>query len=278
MNRIATLVASIFFTGCSVIAFANEPATVAVIGTGDMGDSLGPKLSEAGYRIIYGSRNPSRAELQELVDQTGNQAKATTQKEAAQEATIVLLAIPWPAMEQVAQNLGNLDGKIVIDVSFPTEQGPDGYPQSSVETSSAEMIQAWNPGANVVKWSLPTAHYIDEPQELGHRPSNLIAADDRESKETVARIAYAIGQDPFDAGPLRMSRALEAQVLLFMVPLYQRRTAHWETITMRSSYWSCFWGDDWSEPVIDSDDLAEFPKHDQPLKECSEYPIGSIAE
>jgi predicted dinucleotide-binding enzyme len=257
---------------CSFVSSVEGAETVAVIGTGDMGNSLGPKLAEIGYLVIYGSRDPSREKVQELVKNTAPNATAKTQKEAAQSADIVVLAVPWPAMEQVAQNLGDLDGKIVIDVSFPYEQGPDGYPQSTVETSSAEMIQAWNPDAKVVKWSLPTAHYIDKPQELGHRPSNLIAADDRNSKETVARIAYAIGQDPFDAGPLRMSRAVEAQALLFIVPLYQRRNAHWETITVRSSYWSCFWGDDWSSPVIDSDDLAEFPEDDQPLKQCSEYP------
>lgn len=258
--------------GCPLDSNAESDKTVAVIGTGDMGNSLGPKLAGLGYRVIYGSRDPSRDYVQVLVKKTAPNAAATTQKEAAQSASIVLLAVPWPPMEQVAQSLGNLDGKIVIDVSFPFEQGPDGYPQSSVETSSAEMIQAWNPGAKVVKWSLPTAYYIDEPQELGYRPSSLIAADDRASKETVAGIAHAIGQDPFDAGPLRMSRAIEAQVLLFMVPLYQRRTAHWENVTARSSYWSCFWEDDWSDPVFDSDNLAEFPEHGQPLKQCSEYP------
>lgn len=251
---------------------AEGPETVAVIGTGDMGNSLGPKLADIGYRVIYGSRDPSTERVQNLVKNTAPTAKATTQKEAAQSADIVLLAVPWPAMEQVAQNLGDLDGKIVIDVSFPFEQGPDGYPQSSVETSSAEMIQAWNPGAKVVKWSLPTAYYIDEPEKLGGRPSNLIAADDRKSKETVARIADAIGQDPFDAGPLRMSRAVEAQVLLFMVPLYQRRIAHWESMTIRSSYWSCFWEDDWSSAVVDAGNLAKFPEHDQALEDCSEYP------
>lgn len=257
---------------CPLESSADNDKTVAVIGTGDMGNSLGPKLAEIGYRIVYGSRDPSRDSVQALIKKTAANATASTQKEAAQSADIVLLAVGWPAMEQVAQSLGNLDGKIVIDVSLPFDQGPDGYPQNTVETSSAEMIQAWNPGAKVVKWGLPTAHYIDEPKELGHRPSNLIAADDRESKEIVARIAYAIGQDPFDAGPLRLSRAIEAQALLFMVPLYQRRTAHWENVTVRSSYWSCFWGDDWSSPVIDADDLAEFPDHGQPLKRCSEYP------
>lgn len=263
---------SVMVLASPFVSSAEDAKTVAVIGTGDMGNSLGPKLASIGYRVVYGSRDPSTERVQMLVKNTAPTARAATQMEAAQSADIVLLAVPWPAMGQVARNLGNLDGKIVIDVSFPFEQGPDGYPQSTVETSSAEMIQAWNPGAMVVKWSLPTAHYIDEPQKLGYRPSNLIAGDDRRSKETVARIAHAIGQDPFDAGPLRMSRAVEAQVLLFMVPLYQRRAAHWESVTIRSSYWSCFWGDDWSSPVFDAGDLAKFPEHGQPLEECSEYP------
>ncbi len=124
----------------------------------------------------------------------------------------------------------------------------------------------------MVKWSLPTAYYIDEPFALGQRVMNLIAADDRESKEKVARIAAAIGQVPFDAGPLRMSRALEAQVLLFMVPLYQRRTEHWENTASHSSYWSCRWQDEWSEPVSDADDLAEFPGGELQPTPCSEFP------
>ena len=221
---------------------AADRETIAIIGTGDMGNSLGPKLAEIGYRVIYGSRNPSRDYIADLVKKTGPGTTAATQLEAAQAAGIVLLAVPWPAMERVAQNLGSLDGKIVIDVSFPFEQGPDGYPQSAVETSSAELIQGWNPGAKVVKWSLPTAYYIDQPLALGRRQLNLIASDDRVSKEKVAKISAAIGQVPFDAGPLRMSGAIEAQVLLFMVPLYQRRTEHWENTASLSSYWSCLVG------------------------------------
>lgn len=271
MRKVTSLLSAALLA-CSLAQSAEGIETVAVIGTGDMGNTLGPKLAEVGYLVVYGSRDPSSERVQDLVDRTAPNAKAKTQKEAAQSADIVLLAVPWPAMEHVAQNLGNLDGKIVIDVSFPFEQGPDGYPQFTVETSSAEMIQGWNPGAHVIKWSMPTAYYIDEPQELGGRPQNLIAGNDRESKEAVAKMAYAIGQDPFDAGPLRMSRAVEAQVLLFMVPIYQRRAAHWENVIVRSSYWSCIWEDDWSSPVVDSEDLAEFPESDQPLKRCSEYP------
>ena len=75
--------------------------TVAVIGTGDMGDSLGPKLAEIGYTVVYGSRDPSRDSVKELVMNTGPNASATTQQEAAQSASIVLLAVGWPAMHSM---------------------------------------------------------------------------------------------------------------------------------------------------------------------------------
>lgn len=272
MDKFVLILISAVLITLSPSLRAQDQETVAIIGTGDMGNTLGPKFAEIGYQVIYGSREPKRESVVELVKRTGAGASARTQKEAAGAADIVVLAVGWPAMEQVAQNLGNLDGKIVIDVSFPFEQGPDGYPQSMVATSSAEMIHGWNPGANVVKWSLPTAYYIDEPLALGQPTMNLIAADDRESKEKVAAIAAAIGQVPFDAGPLRMSGAVEAQVLLFMVPLYQRRTEHWENTASFSSYWSCIWQDDWSQPVSDADDLAEFPRRELPPTPCSEFP------
>ena len=106
-----------------------ETETIAVIGTGDMGDSLGPRFADLGYKVIYGSRNPDSEKLKAIVKRTGINASATTQAAAAQQGDIVLLLVPWPAMETVAQSLGNLDAKVVIDVSMPFKQGDDGYPQ-----------------------------------------------------------------------------------------------------------------------------------------------------
>ena len=119
MKKIVTTLccaAAMFFAGSSAAA---DMETVAVIGTGDMGDSLGPRLAELGYRVIYGSRSPESDKVKALVKMTGENASATTQKAAAKQGDIVLLLVPWPPMETVAQNLGDLDGKIVVDVSMP---------------------------------------------------------------------------------------------------------------------------------------------------------------
>ena len=45
-------------TNISLASDTPDQVTVAVIGTGDMGNSLGPRFAELGYTVVYGSRNP----------------------------------------------------------------------------------------------------------------------------------------------------------------------------------------------------------------------------
>lgn len=253
----------VFLTGVNVCEAddGDSDPVVGVIGTGDMGDSLGPRFADLGYSVVYGSRDPASEKAQSLVRKTGHKARVTTQKGAAQAGDIVVLAVPWPAMETVAKNLGPLDGKIVIDISMPADQGEDGYPVSMVETSSAEMIQSWNPGARVVKaFATLGSFVIDDPEVVGGPVTVPIAADDRAAKEQVGRIVAAMGLDPVDSGPLRMSREIEALQRIYMIPLLQRRTAAWEPYFRRSYFWECIWPDDWSVPVADAEDLAEMPQ------------------
>jgi hypothetical protein len=231
---------------------ADKP-TVAIIGTGDMGDSLGPRLAGLGYPVIYGTRDPGSEKVTQLLARTGMGAKAASAAEAAGVADVVLLAVPWPAMETVAQGLGDLKGKVVIDISMPSDQGEDGYYVPLLETSSAEMIQAWNPEARVVKAFATQGSFV---------------IDDREAKELVARMAAEMGLDPVDAGPLRMSRDIEALQRLYMVPLLQRRAVAWEPYFRRSYYWECLWQDDMSKPVADADNLANIPETQGPARPC----------
>jgi predicted dinucleotide-binding enzyme len=244
-------------------AHASDVGTVAVIGTGDMGDSLGPRFAGLGYRVIYGSRNPESEKVRALVEMTGEHSSATTQMQAAQGADIVLLLVPWPAMETVAQNLGDMDGKIIIDVSMPFQQGDDGYPQHLLETSSAQMIQNWNPGAKVVKaFATMGSQLIDDPTVEGGMVSIPVASDHRDAKEKVASIISDMELDPVDFGPLRMARAIEIMQMIYMIPLLQNRAQNWEFYFRRSEHYGCYTsGESTSEglvPPYDADGLADF--------------------
>jgi len=257
----------------AIVCHAASVETVAVIGTGDMGDTLGPRFADLGYRVVYGSRSPDSERVKALVKMTGENASAATPANAAGQADIVLMLVPWPAMESVAQSLGDLSDKIVIDVSMPFKQGEDGYPKHMLETSSAEMIQGWNPGAKVVKtFATLGAHVIDDPTVEGGVVSVPVASDHRVAKETVAGIVKRLGLDPVDFGPLRMAREIEVMQMIYMIPLVQNRPENWEFFFRRSDYYGCYLaGGSTTEGIVppyDADDLPEFPSLGNPPESC----------
>ncbi len=100
MKRQNPIRAAIFSTMIfmSAGAWSADPVearpVVGIIGTGDMGDSLGPRFVELGYSVVYGSRHPDSEKAQSVRWQTGPHARVTTQKEAAQAGDIVVLAVP----------------------------------------------------------------------------------------------------------------------------------------------------------------------------------------
>lgn len=273
MHLLRLVILSLFMLLACGPGFSDDRPTVAVIGTGDMGDSLGPRFAELGYRVVYGSRSPESDQVQALVEHTAHGASATAPGDAAAAAGMVVLAVPWPAMETVAQNLGDLGGKIVIDVSMPFSQGEDGYPRHLLQTSSAQMIQQWNPQARVVKtFATMGSQLIDDPMAEGGPVSIPVASDDKAAKEEVARIVARMGLDPVDFGPLRMARDIETLQMIYMIPLVQNRPHNWEFHFRRSDYYGCYRsGESTTEglvPPYDEGDFARFPTPRDDEKGC----------
>ena len=126
--------------------------TIAVIGTGMMGGSIGPRMAELGHTIVYGTRDPGSERIRNLLDRTQGNASAKTQEEAAADGEIVFLAVPYFAAEDVVARLApHMSGKLVIDAGNAVQEGPEGLPQPVAGTSSGEMVQAAAPDARVVK-------------------------------------------------------------------------------------------------------------------------------
>ena len=238
---------------------ANESYTIAVIGTGNMGSALGPKLADAGHKIIYGSRDPSREKVGELVAATGANARATTQPEAAKPAQIIILAVPWSAVEALIPKLGDLSGKILIDITTGDRQGSDGYPELEVKTSTSELIKEWAPTARVVKTPFSGANTVRNPLRHGEPTVTYIAADDREAKEIVAKLAMQLHFFPLDAGPLRMARSIDHLGMLYLTPMFQGRKHTWTLVPRIDMNLSCVSTDGWFDPVDDKNNLARFP-------------------
>jgi len=191
-------------------------ARIAVIGTGNVGSALGPEFAAQGHTIVYGSRDPSRQEVKDLVALTGANASATTQQEAVAGADIVLLSVPGTAAEQVTKDLGDLSGKIIIDPTNRVDRNtPDGWANHGVPGgSNAELIQAAAPNARVVK-AFNTLNWVQmvNPETSGGAITIAIAGNDAEAKAVVAELIKGMGLEVVDFGPLRYANTLEEMLV-----------------------------------------------------------------
>ena len=180
---------------------------VAIIGAGNVGGALAEAFSRAGHSVTITSRTPEKAET--MARETGATA-ASSNREAADRAEVVVLAVPYEALDEVATEIRDaVDGKVVIETTnrFDSEDrglGIDG-------TSAAEQLQQKLPGARVVKaFNVVLASRLAEPTVDGVEVDGLFAGDDQAAKEEVAELTRAVGLRPLDVGGLGAARALEA--------------------------------------------------------------------
>ena len=180
---------------------------IAIIGTGNMASGLAIALASADNQIYIGARDVTKAAA--LAERVGHKAAGTGIAAAAQAAEVILLALPFGAAAEAIQLAGNLNSKVLIDISNPIS--PD-YKELVVghTTSAAEEIQKLAPGARVVKaFNTIFASLLAAEARQGNKLQVFVAADDAAAKATVSELASSIGFEAVDAGPLINSRYLE---------------------------------------------------------------------
>lgn len=253
---------------------AQEKPGVSIIGTGTLAGSLGPALGRAGYDVVYGSRNPDRESVRQLVARTGGTSTATLPQEAAAGTAIIVLAVPAEVVREVANNLGDLDGKVVVDVSVGEKRvAADGYLELIPDSTNSERLQSQHPGARIVRVNLPSIVFFDDPLFVGTPPTVLIAGNDPEAREAWAQVIFDLGLDPWDAGPVRFSRIFDAINVMGLIPAQQGRHEAYEMRLMPTAPLSCLF--DPSEMFgfgrpHELDDLVDFPRR-EPVTPCDEW-------
>ncbi|XP_041648528.1 metalloreductase STEAP4 [Cheilinus undulatus] len=177
-------------------AAAPEQGLLCIFGTGDMGRSLGQRLLQSGYKVVYGSRRPHSC------GPLPQGAQVMSHAAAAQSASVVFLCVHREHYDFLEELALQLKGKVLVDVSNNLKKNL--YPEAN-----AEYLQRLVPGAYVVKafntlsaWALQNG-----PSDANRQV--FLCGNNAEAKQAVAEAATKLCFSVLDRGSLSAARELE---------------------------------------------------------------------
>jgi predicted dinucleotide-binding enzyme len=193
---------------------------ITIIGSGNVGGTLGTRWAKNGHKITFGVRQPGSPQVLKVLEAAGANARAVTVAQAAKDAAVVVLTTPWEGTQDAVQTVGDLRGKIIIDATNPLLLGAEGLKKGLVvghTTSGAEQIASWAKGAHVVKaFNTTGSPNMANPQFPAGNASMFICGDDQQAKATVKTLSDELGFETLDAGPLSAARLLEPLAMLWI--------------------------------------------------------------
>lgn len=189
---------------------------IAIIGSGNIGGGLARAWRRKQHQVTFGARDPNDGELTALCTEIG--ARAAGIAECVRDADVVVLAMPYGALDAVLAAVGDLAGKTVIDCTNAVVRGEGGMSLAyGHTTSAAEQLQARIPAAHVVKsFNAQGAENLADPIYGGIAASNFLCGNDAEARRVVAQLVADVGFEPVDVGPLANARLVEPLMLLWM--------------------------------------------------------------
>ncbi len=206
---------------------------IAVLGTGQVGQTLAGALAALGHEVTVGTRAPDATLARSEVDGFGNppfrvwveahpQVRLATYADAAAGAQLVVNATNGRGSLEALELAGaeQLAGKVLLDVSNPLDFSAGMPPSLFISNSDSlgEQIQRAFPDAHVVKaLNTMNAYLMVDPGQLeGGRHSVFVSGDDADAKLTVIEVLGSLGhQDVIDLGDISTARGTEMYLPLW---------------------------------------------------------------
>src|SRR5215212_2857419 len=189
--------------------------TIAVLGgTGKEGKGLAYRWAQAGYRVLIGSRTSEKAvtaasEIMELLEGSSS-VVGTTNLEAAQQADIAVLTVPYSAHRATLEGVRDaLKGKLLIDVTVPLVPPKVSKVQMPAAGSAAqEAKEILGEEVEVVAAFQNVSH----EHLLGEEDVDcdvLVTGTSKKARAEALTLVEAAGLIGWDAGPIENSVVVE---------------------------------------------------------------------
>jgi 8-hydroxy-5-deazaflavin:NADPH oxidoreductase len=190
---------------------------IAIVGSGEVGRSLGRAWRAAGHEATIGTRDPAETRARpewadvdlDLVAYADLDAEVFLNATRGETALDALRAV-GPA----------LSGKVVIDTTNALDFS-QGFPPSlfvSNTDSLSEQLQRALPEARLVKmFNTMNNQVMAHPTSLGQESTIFLAGNDESARGTAAALARDLGwTDVLDLGDLTAARGLEMYLPLWL--------------------------------------------------------------
>lgn len=187
---------------------------IAIIGTGNIGTTLGKKWLAQGHQVNFGARDINSDKIQTL-KQTLSPATFQSNQHAVQGSEVVLMAVPGKAVEGVMNELGQtLDSKIIIDAA--NVMGQDvmhGFEYIQRLAPQAKRYRAFN--------SLGWENF-ENPVLASQVIDHFYCGDSGPTQESVHKLIQDIGLNPIYLGGLEHTSTLDALTRLWFTLAFQK--------------------------------------------------------
>lgn len=195
---------------------------IGIIGSGQVGQTLGSGFIKHGYQVMIGSRDTSK--LADWKKQEGEKASTGSFEETAAFGEIIVLAVKATSAKATLEAIGaeKLNGKTIIDAANPIA---DTTPENGVlkffttlDKSLMEEFQETFPQANFVKAfnSVGSPFMVNPGFET--KPTMIICGNNEEAKKEVIEILEKFGWETADFGKVESARAIEPLCMLWCIP------------------------------------------------------------
>jgi 8-hydroxy-5-deazaflavin:NADPH oxidoreductase len=192
-----------------VLAQATKSSSmrIGVIGSGNIGGTVGTLWVKAGHQVLFSSRNPDN--LKQLVDGLGPLARAGTVREALTFGDVAFIAVPYGAYPQIGKDYAReLAGKIVLDAGNAVLSRDGEISKEARELGIGLTSAKYLPKARIVR-AFNTLNYrvlASNAHRPGERMAIPIAGDDKEVLGVASKLIQDAGFDPVIIGSLESAK------------------------------------------------------------------------
>ena len=131
-------------------AQGSSPTRIGVIGSGNIGGTIGGLWVKKGHPVFFSSRHPE--ELKDMIAKLGSLANAGTVEEAVTFGDVLFIAVPYGAIPQIGKDYSaKMKGKVMLDACNAVSTR-DGAIADEVEQNGIGVTtQKYFPGVRIVR-------------------------------------------------------------------------------------------------------------------------------